>query len=61
MATCENLSKNVLRRRLLSALSGLGTNTGIKRVVVTGKHGESQATLRQVRHLFVNRATCERR
>ncbi|MFF2789100.1 Tn3 family transposase [Streptomyces sp. NPDC058049] len=29
---------------------------GIKRVAVTGKHGESEATLRRVRHLFVNRA-----
>ena len=28
---------------------------GIKRVAVTGKHGESEATLRRVRHLFVNR------
>ncbi|MFE7663954.1 Tn3 family transposase [Streptomyces celluloflavus] len=37
-------------------LFGLGTNMGIKRVTVTGKHGESEATLRGVRHLFVNRA-----
>ncbi|KES03117.1 hypothetical protein BU52_32205 [Streptomyces toyocaensis] len=56
MATREMLSKNVLRRRLLLVLFGLGTNMGIKRVAVTGKHGESEATLRRVRHLFVNRA-----
>jgi TnpA family transposase len=50
------LSRDVLRRRLLLVLFGLGTNMGIKRVAVTGKHGESEATLRRVRHLFVNRA-----
>ncbi|MFF7276485.1 hypothetical protein [Streptomyces griseorubiginosus] len=36
-------------------LFALGTNMGIKRVAVTGKHGESEAVLRRVRHLFVNR------
>ncbi|GAA2271546.1 Tn3 family transposase [Kitasatospora sp. NPDC001175] len=56
VATRENLSKDTLRRRLLLVLFGLGTNMGIKRVAVTGKHGESEATLRRVRHLFVNRA-----
>ncbi|MEV4116235.1 Tn3 family transposase [Nonomuraea sp. NPDC049695] len=56
VATRENLSRDVLRRRLLLVLFGLGTNMGIKRVAVTGKHGESEATLRRVRHLFVNRA-----
>lgn len=55
VATRENLSREVLRRRLLLVLFGLGTNMGIKRVAVTGKHGESEATLRRVRHLFVNR------
>ncbi|MGE7388197.1 Tn3 family transposase [Streptomyces sp. NPDC004126] len=54
VATRENLSKDVLRRRLLLVLFGLGTNMGIKRVAVTGKHGESEAALRRVRHLFVN-------
>ncbi|WP_338145719.1 Tn3 family transposase [Streptomyces scabichelini] len=56
VATREMLSRAVLRRRLLLVLFGLGTNMGIKRVAVTGKHGESEATLRRVRHLFVNRA-----
>ncbi|GAA2276107.1 hypothetical protein GCM10010145_38910 [Streptomyces ruber] len=41
---------------MLLVLFGLGTNMGIKRVAVTGKHGESEATLRRVRHLIVNRA-----
>lgn len=40
----------------LAYKASLGTNMGIKRVAVTGKHGESEATLRRVRHLFVNRA-----
>lgn len=56
VATREMLSKDVLRRRLLLVLFGLGTNMGIKRVAVTGDHGESEATLRRVRHLFVDRA-----
>lgn len=45
----------MLRRRLLLVLFGLGTNMGIRRVAVTGQHGESGATLRGVRQLFVNR------
>ncbi|WSR20814.1 Tn3 family transposase [Streptomyces sp. NBC_01207] len=55
VATREAVPKAVLRRRLLLVLFALGTNTGIKRVAVTGKHGESEAVLRRVRHLFVNR------
>ncbi|CAL9621126.1 hypothetical protein SUDANB58_05839 (plasmid) [Streptomyces sp. enrichment culture] len=43
--------QDVLRRRLLLVLFGLGTNMGIKRVAVTGKHGESEVALRRVRHL----------
>ncbi|MGC5401019.1 Tn3 family transposase [Streptomyces sp. DT20] len=53
--TREAVPKAVLRRRLLLVLFALGTNMGIKRVAVTGKHGESEAVLRRVRHLFVNR------
>ena len=56
VATRQNLPQDKLRRRLLLVLFALGTNMGIKRVAVTGKHGESEATLRRVRHLFVNRA-----
>ncbi|MFD5751209.1 Tn3 family transposase [Streptomyces sp. NPDC127033] len=56
VATREAVPKAVLRRRLLLVLFALGTNMGIKRVAVTGKHGESEAVLRRVRHLFVNRA-----
>jgi hypothetical protein len=32
----------VLRRRLLLVLFALGTNMGIKRIVATGGHGESE-------------------
>ena len=45
VATRETLSKDVLRRRLLLVLFGLGTNMGIKRVAVTGKHGERMLAL----------------
>ncbi|MFB7868036.1 Tn3 family transposase [Streptomyces sp. NPDC056069] len=57
VATREAVPKAVLRRRLLRllVLFALGTNMGIKRVAVTGKHGESEAVLHRVRHLFVNR------
>jgi TnpA family transposase len=55
VATREAVPKAVLRRRLLLVLFALGTNMGIKRVAVTGEHGESEAVLRRVRHLFVNR------
>lgn len=56
VATREVTSKEILRRRLLLVCFALGTNMGIKRVSVTGKHGESEAVLRRTRHLFVNRA-----
>ncbi|MFC9219753.1 Tn3 family transposase [Streptomyces hygroscopicus] len=55
VASREALPREVLRRRLLLVLFALGTNMGIKRVAVTGKHGESEAVLRRIRHLFVNR------
>ncbi|MFE2867096.1 Tn3 family transposase [Embleya sp. NPDC059259] len=55
VATRENLPRAVLRRWLL-VLFGLGTSMGIERVAVTGRHGESESTLRRVRHVFVNRA-----
>ncbi|WP_393100442.1 transposase [Streptomyces sp. LN325] len=55
VASREAVPRDVLRRRLLLVLFALGTNMGIKRVVATGKHGESEAVLRRIRHLFVNR------
>ncbi|MEV8047431.1 Tn3 family transposase [Streptomyces griseoluteus] len=45
VASREAVPKAVLRRRLLLMLFALGTNMGIKRVAVTGKHSESEAVL----------------
>lgn len=45
MATREATPRDVLRRRLLLVLFALGTNMGIKRIVATGGHGESEAAL----------------
>ncbi|MET9833714.1 Tn3 family transposase [Streptomyces sp. NPDC006385] len=61
VATREAVPKAVLRRRLLLVLFALETNMGIKRVAVTGKHGESEAVLRRVRHLLSTGPTCARR
>jgi len=47
----------VLRRRLLLVLFALGTNMGIKRIVSTGGHGESEAALRHVRRMYVSPAS----
>jgi TnpA family transposase len=46
------------RRRLLLVLFALGTNLGIKQMVDTidtGDHGETEATLRRARHVYVTR------
>lgn len=55
VATREVIPRPILRRRLLPVLFALGTNMGIKRVAVTGRHGESESVLRRTRHLFVSR------
>lgn len=55
VATREAIPRPVLRRRLLLVLFALGTNMGIKRVAVTGRHGQSESVLRRTRHLFVSR------
>ncbi|MFD4226154.1 Tn3 family transposase [Streptomyces sp. NPDC058545] len=59
VATREAVPKAVLRRRLLLVLFALGTNMGIMWVALTGKHGESEAARRRVRHLSVNRTKAE--
>ncbi|MFI0779359.1 Tn3 family transposase [Streptomyces sp. NPDC021212] len=43
----------LLQRRLLLALFALGTNMGIRAIVATGEHGESEAALRHVRRHFI--------
>ena len=55
VASREVLPRHVLRRRLLLVLFALGTNVGIKQIVATGEHGESEAALRRVRRTFVTR------
>lgn len=56
VASREVTSRDVLRRRLLLVLFALGTNMGIKHVVDgASDSGETEATLRRVRRLYVNR------
>ena len=56
VASREITDRATLRKRLLLVLFGLGTNMGVRRVVATGadQHGETEATLRRVRRLYVN-------
>ncbi|WP_442913975.1 Tn3 family transposase [Kribbella sp. NBC_00482] len=42
-------------RRLLLCLFALGTNMGIKPIVSTGEHGETEAQLRHVRRHYITR------
>ncbi|MGV9350947.1 Tn3 family transposase [Streptomyces spiralis] len=53
MAAYERIDRDVLQRRLLLALFALGTNMGIRAIVATGEHGESEAALRHVRRHFI--------
>ncbi len=61
VASREITSRTVLRRRLLFVLFALGTNMGIKHIVDgAAEAGESEAALRRVRRLYVNRANLRR-
>jgi TnpA family transposase len=53
VASREVIPRELLRRRLLLVLFGLGTNMGIKRIAA-GEHGETEAALRHVRRLFLS-------
>jgi TnpA family transposase len=55
VATRETTPRRVIRKRLLLVLHSLGINIGIKRIAAAGNHGETEATLRATRQLFVNR------
>jgi Tn3 transposase DDE domain len=55
VASREVIDRDTLRRRLLLCLFALGTNMGIKAIVATGEHGETEAALRHVRRHFVTR------
>ena len=53
----------VLQRRLLLVLFALGTNMGIRQLAGGehgGAHGETEAALRHVRRVFVNRDNLRR-
>nr|WP_325100375.1 Tn3 family transposase [Streptomyces broussonetiae] len=53
VAGYDRIDRAVLQRRLLLALFALGTNMGIRAIVATGEHGESEAALRHVRRHFI--------
>ncbi|GAA4621915.1 hypothetical protein GCM10023196_012020 [Actinoallomurus vinaceus] len=53
VAAYERIDRAVLQRRLLLALFALGTNMGIRAIVATGEHGETEAALRHVRRHFI--------
>jgi TnpA family transposase len=55
IATREHLPPAELRRRILLALFGLGTNIGIRGIVTAGDHGVSEAQLRRLRRLYLTR------
>jgi TnpA family transposase len=50
----ENLPRDILQKRLLLCLYGLGTNTGLKRITA-GDHGENYRDLLYVRKRFVTK------
>jgi hypothetical protein len=60
VASREVTDPEALRRRLLLVLFGLGTNVGIRQIVATGEHGETEAALRRVRRTRVNRDNLRR-
>ena len=60
MASREVIDRATLRRRLLLCLFALGTNIGIRQLVATGEHGETEAALRHVRRHFVTRDNLRR-
>ncbi|MET8509792.1 Tn3 family transposase [Streptomyces sp. NPDC004787] len=53
IAAYERIDRATLQRRLLLALFALGTNMGIRAIVATAEHGESEAALRHIRRHFI--------
>jgi hypothetical protein len=53
VAAYERIDRATLQRRLLLALFALGTNMGIRAIVATGEHGETEAALRHLRKHFI--------
>ena len=60
VASREVIDRDTLRRRLLLCLFALGTNMGIRAIVATGEHGETEAALRHVRRHFITRDNLRR-
>ncbi len=60
VASREAIERDTLRRRLLLCLFALGTNMGVKAIVATGEHGESEASLRHVRRTYITRDNLRR-
>lgn len=60
VASRENLDKATLQRRLLLCLFAMGTNMGIKAIVDTGGHGETERELRHVRRHYITRDNLRR-
>lgn len=60
VTTRDVTDPETLRRRLLLVLFALGTNMGIKHIVATGEHGESEAALRRIRRTQINRDNLKR-
>lgn len=51
----ETLSRDIIRRRLLMALFGIGTNTGLKRIAKASNGPDSYDDLRYIRRKFINK------
>ncbi len=60
VASREVTPRSITRKRLLLTLHGLATNIGIKRIAAAGAHGETEATLRTTRRLYINRDNLRR-
>jgi hypothetical protein len=60
VASREVIDRPTLRRRLLLCLFALGTNMGIKAIVSTGEHSETEAALRHVRRHYITRDNLRR-
>jgi hypothetical protein len=54
LASHERLNRSLIQKRLILALFGLGTNTGLKRISA-GNHNESYQDLLYIRRKFINK------
>lgn len=54
IATYERLDRDIIQKRLILTLYGLGTNTGLKRISA-GTHGESYKDLLYIKKKFINK------